>query len=324
MNVSSLLANEHLFAAVFLHLPLNVVWRLPGWNKLLNQRLMNEHLWKLKVERELRLRHDIIPNYRFYYLMHSTNGYGRLYHDGKLIEKMERVRAISLVAGTIILWIGDKLYHNINSPMVLAHSVTYFHREMYVTNGKSYLLQDSVVDGITSKLLSVRPMIHYYDTGTERCYLFTDGTLEVEQFYDNNDGEKITNRIVMSEVIAFELHAGLRVLFRSGVRKFYHCMRNKLEELKQMEVPNMLKMDISFEYRFDGTVEPMVTERYRSVIIEPRHQPVRSYSRDEIIRIDGKGFRPSKLYRFDELNFDRIIDISQLRDVVWIVGVRSS
>lgn len=59
--------NETMMYAILHHLPLNILWRVPGWNK--------------KCERDIPLRHKRIDCFRLYYLTRSENCYGRLFSD---------------------------------------------------------------------------------------------------------------------------------------------------------------------------------------------------------------------------------------------------
>lgn len=138
--------NENCWFAVVRYLPVHVVWRLPGWNKLLNRVLSSELLWRTKSEDEFQLLHDknIITNYRYYYLRRSRNCYGKLF-DGNTGEELgfTRVRWLRhlfhyrLVLNDSDLWcwnletgeqqlietsvksIDVKLNHSSNHPIIL-------------------------------------------------------------------------------------------------------------------------------------------------------------------------------------------------------------
>src|SRR5579864_389729 len=91
---------ENLWYQIVLQLPLNVIWRLPGWSRMLNRVLMRELLWRQKCEMECPVIHRVVPNYRLYYLMRSTNGYGRLYVNGALDPCFKRVWAVIAIYNT--------------------------------------------------------------------------------------------------------------------------------------------------------------------------------------------------------------------------------
>ena len=86
--------NDNVLLSVFLHLPLQVFWRLPGLNHRLNRHLRSELFWRLKCEGEFHLLPETLPSYRYYYLLCSKNAYGRLYHEDRLDRRFKRVRAV--------------------------------------------------------------------------------------------------------------------------------------------------------------------------------------------------------------------------------------
>lgn len=72
---------------VLLHLPINIVWRLLGLNRVMNKVLLLEYFWKQRCEREFGLLHDKISSYRRYYLIHSQFIRGNLYeNNGNIIQ----------------------------------------------------------------------------------------------------------------------------------------------------------------------------------------------------------------------------------------------
>lgn len=73
---------------LFLHLPLNLVWRLVGLNHIVNKVLLSEHLWRVRCEREFPLLPNKINSYRLYWLMMTRRISGKLYDsDGRMMLK---------------------------------------------------------------------------------------------------------------------------------------------------------------------------------------------------------------------------------------------
>lgn len=336
MNLQQLIAREELILPILLHLPLNVLWRLPGWNKLLNKWLMREHFWRLKVEREFILRLEKVPNYRLYYLMCSTNCYGRLYDDKKRMTQFNRVRGIYLfLSGQLhpIIWEGDTLYATFYGEYVpYVDGVTYFRDGIYHKNGKTYMFVPEGMDeegdpeGIDTVELSEQLVLRYEDTGNNVLALFTDGTLEIKQHYDPNERTKVTNHFNLRGVIDVDSDHDeiIRVLFSSGeLVRYQLTKKDGMKEIGESIADDSpyVKLEYFYSYRFDGFIlndSAYSTKKagiYKLLEKEVRSElpyPIRTYGPKLSIGIDGRGFLPHQRNNLSsESSFKGIISVTR-------------
>lgn len=98
--------NDSILHLLLERLPLNIVWRLSGWNKRLNKLLLSEYLWRRKCEREFDVLHTRIDNYRIYYLIRSDNCYGKVYkrdYKDVLVQHYTQYKRVKYVQHDVLL-----------------------------------------------------------------------------------------------------------------------------------------------------------------------------------------------------------------------------
>lgn len=350
MNLQHLVAREELLLPILLHLPLNVIWRLPGWNKLLNQRLMKEHLWKLKCQREFTIVIDKVPSYRLYYLICSTNCYGRLFSDYTRDDRFQRVRRVHIIPYTekAIVWADDQLfliaateeeYQLGDDYEVLAKDVIFYdsHSHIYHVQNDPHTYQLQIKTEqtvqedyqneaqyevtVTSKLLSEKKVIKYQSTGVDVLTLDDQGNLEIVQHYNDNNDE-ITDRLELDDVVDFAFvtnkWSALRVLTRSGQLQRYSLKSHQLVH-EGTEDGKFLKLSENYSYRSGGTLLREGRQIKKRVKRELPY-PVRMYGGGTVmIAIDGRGYRQEQPIQLsDELIYSRIIDVHLGQD--WVIA----
>lgn len=83
---------SELYHLILLHVPLNLVWRLIGLNRILNILLLKEQLWKEKCQRKWNDRlYRSITSYRRYFLLRTDHLHGDLHLRGKNESELIRI-----------------------------------------------------------------------------------------------------------------------------------------------------------------------------------------------------------------------------------------
>lgn len=90
----------HLFHELLLRLPLQLVWRLIGFNHRLHWLMLDEFLWKRRCELEFPVLHENIPSYRKYWLKRTEKAYGRLWYNDVIVPEIERAQKVVRCADT--------------------------------------------------------------------------------------------------------------------------------------------------------------------------------------------------------------------------------
>lgn len=244
---------SELLYPILLRLPLNVIWRLPGLNKQFNKLLEKELLWKLKCEFEFPVLHTRIPNYRHYWLIRTTNYYGRLFDNNKEDHRYQRVRAMSEIgsysdAHDIFLLNKDELIRyqepedEAESELV-ASGVNLLEGEMYRDrNGNNHLIKYHGRYGFegTKPLQSgYGELVSYHNDGT-KYQLTTKGVLHI----DDEDGER-----EITDVIDYNFDGYLLLVLKTDgtvmIKDFHSGGRDVLPG-------KYIKMIGTSLYRFDG------------------------------------------------------------------------
>lgn len=102
---------DHLWYSVALHLPLQLLWRLIPLSSNLRRILSYELFWRTRCEREFPLLHDVVTNYREYFVRRTESGYGQLYIDGEKVSGMNHAKELfSLGDRYFVLTTENKLY----------------------------------------------------------------------------------------------------------------------------------------------------------------------------------------------------------------------
>lgn len=313
-------SNDHLFTAVLLHLPLNVVWRLPGWNHLLHKRLMNDHLWRLKVEMEFPLFLNKIPNYRLYYLMGSTNCYGNLYCNNQLDARFQRVRAVSIIGATKIVWAGNNLYSftNDEQPRVVATGVTHYRDDFVHINGKSYELHGSDGD-YTPVEVDRELLVNYESEWAHSISLYRDGTLLVK-FYEEDYsplGEVKLFSVVSAHLQKYN-HNRLIVLHRDGIVRVYFISVRSITVVLEDEYKDQTMIDASSMYNCSEVTHVSDYHIKRTLV-----RPIRKihYQTRVMIEIDGQGRLLDHPILWNErMNYRGVISCKKMANDYWVVA----
>lgn len=188
-NQSCKMIPDNILCLLLTHLPLNLVWRFPGWNKRLNKLLMYEAIWREKCKREFILFPDdlaqLLPeedrrefSYRIYYLVRSRNCCGRFYNDGEQsIKALTKIYDISEYRyGFSIVMNRDRLYSVSNG--LVSEVIS----DVRITNSW-WLLNDSRVIHIDepniANLYSTSRKVTYHESVdlSNNCFWFPDGRL---------------------------------------------------------------------------------------------------------------------------------------------------
>lgn len=217
INLSSL--NDHLLMVLLERLPLNIIWRLPGWNKRLNRTLMLEILWIARNKRKFSVLPKRIKNNRLYNLIRSEHCYGDLYvEEDSDIPVMRHVKGVWALEEKYVIYDGNSVYaakEGLKDIEELFTDIVYCNgsliRDKYGTN-RILLFQN---DEEYLELPYEERLIDYREYNGTVARLIDDGRLIVTL----HDSEVFHVTDVISFVYVIALVGGdhLLVLFASGV-----------------------------------------------------------------------------------------------------------
>ena len=170
--------NDNVLISVLLHLPLQLFRRLPGMNRRLDRHMKSEHFWRLKCKIEFHLLPETIPNFRYYYLLCSRSGYGRLFCGIAIDNRFKRVKAVEATPGAlgILIYADDKITLS-NNDAVLASEVDYFNGRLFRSQGINYYIN---LDTTITELPWRQNIVKYEQFLRCTLVLFADGELLVE------------------------------------------------------------------------------------------------------------------------------------------------
>lgn len=226
---------------VLFHLPLNLIWRLPGWNSTLNRVLSSELLWRLKCEQEfpiLRGKKPPCESYRYYYLMCSRNVYGQLYREGERVEGLSRVRCSYSSRNYSAHLQGNELhildYRSLDTsdeddeqPQEVVHTIfqdIVYMRDDFVRDSSGRCFRIIEEKDITLEPLPFSGrMTAYFNTFKETARLYEDGTLVIEARQPTPD----YSNLIVHGVVDFRCTNKWIVLMIDGTVNKYLCINHE-------------------------------------------------------------------------------------------------